>query len=266
MIKRHNIKDLKKHQANFERFSVNLEQGFPSLSSTSPDQLVLRALGCQHHVTIACVLEKPPADIRFLLELICLFSSTHFALGAKVEVNTNLLIRGYTQTIGNTPVESNLDLAFWQEMLAVHNLMTDSKGIALMLESGQKLYGEKLEKTPLKTRFTGLFQMALATEQPTEALGLVQQQIQVVSNLKMLTRDLPPLPVLQVWESLLLGDADTAKQRLLIALESHQTYWAKKPDHVMGWISYPLLQAYAWAAQKGMEIAIESDYLPNLLE
>lgn len=62
------------------------------------------------------------------------------------------------QTIPNAPFESNLNLAFWQEMLAVQIMMNNSNRIALMLESGRKLWGEKLEKRPPKTRFAGLFQ------------------------------------------------------------------------------------------------------------
>ncbi|MED5816356.1 immunity 49 family protein [Mycolicibacterium sp. 050232] len=65
-----------------------------------------------------------------------------------------------------------------------------------------------------------------------------------------------------------IGDQDTFTDQLEIALNSHRTYWSKneeRREHPQGFASLPLLGLASMAADEGMRIEVESDYLPREL-
>lgn len=65
-----------------------------------------------------------------------------------------------------------------------------------------------------------------------------------------------------------IGDQDAFTDQVEIALNSHRTYWTgseERREHPAGFTSLPLLGVASMAADEGMRIEVESDYLPREL-
>jgi hypothetical protein len=72
------------------------------------------------------------------------------------------------------------------------------------------------------------------------------------------------VPQMEVLYRLLLGEAGPFNDTLARALQSHRRYWsapdrARDPD---GFVAWGLLALASLARQRGLEVAVESDYLP----
>lgn len=74
-------------------------------------------------------------------------------------------------------------------------------------------------------------------------------------------------PRLQLWSAIIQkrqSDFDIALEK---ALDGHKLYWGSEENRQKksGWISLPLLAACAYAYDHGMDLNVESDYIPRWL-
>ena len=74
-------------------------------------------------------------------------------------------------------------------------------------------------------------------------------------------------PLVNVWQQIFECNASGFQVGLREALLLHNKFWSTEDKKALqgGWISLPLLHACAYAHDHGMEIEVESDYLPRWL-
>ncbi|MFW0786440.1 immunity 49 family protein [Gordonia sp. CPCC 206044] len=99
--------------------------------------------------------------------------------------------------------------------------------------------------------------------------GQISETVQHVASPTISSREQAQLLQLDLFGVLAsIGDQRTFTEQLEIALTSHRTYWgstAERRRDPNGFISLPLFGLAAMAADEGMQIEVESDYLPRQL-
>ncbi len=187
----------------------------------------------------------------------------HFKLASRRSIGEAFTIAGKTHQLPANNATSFTALSYWIISVRVSMITRDEKGLQDLLLSAIALYGDGFSKLEKNDRLEGLLYMSIARGDKEQAAMSINELLQSPSSSEYFK--LLKGPELALWLSLLTNKFTS--DQLADALSNHQIFWGTQENrsNANGWISLPLLHACAYAHDHGMEIEVESDYIPRWL-
>ncbi|WP_171055062.1 immunity 49 family protein [Mycobacterium sp. DBP42] len=171
------------------------------------------------------------------------------------------------ETCGTGPVPSGVNVAtwltaYWWARATRNKTMLDTLA---GFDAGTLTPGTRFDRAML-----GLVEILLARDRGDESWARkISETVPFVDQPTISAREEARFLQLDLFGVLAsIGDQDAFTDQLEIALNSHRTYWTgseERREHPAGFTSLPLLGLAAMAADEGMRIEVESDYLPREL-
>jgi Immunity protein 49 len=266
MITRHELKN--PHMLVFKRedFYEGVEEGLPVLKR-SPSELcslsreILSCVGVNEVMSLGK--EASLKDLHYSLA----FGVAHYRLAANSTEQVKLDLEGKEMLVTGQ-IGAFLDFIYWLPVWRVANLLRENSALKSLVEATETLYGKEFSLlSDLDSKFTGLLHASLYREDINSALAQIERLLEVHSTDDSDYSKFLKLPELLVWKSVLSMDSVSFKANMVNGLEKHKDFWGTTENRTSahGWISLPLLQVAAYAHDHGMDLDVESDYIPDWL-
>jgi hypothetical protein len=179
----------------------------------------------------------------------------------------------FNETYHTTGVNEGafMNVAFWNDVLSAAIICRDAEGKDFLRSLDNSVFeNANIKPDELDLLFVRI-QKGMIGDDPQLAENL-EDMITAIHSGQMDKAKLPyrqkmVLPFLKLYQSILANDSDKFNSDLNSALQMHQTFWSTsdreyKPD---GWVSIPLLTTCSLAFDKGINITVSSEYIPEWL-
>ncbi|MBP6722142.1 MAG: immunity 49 family protein [Bacteroidia bacterium] len=264
---RHELKNPQMGLILRDSFYARMAKGFPMLA-TNPSELLSLGREILAKMGASVANGLPVKEVYKDLTIATNLGERHFLQAARLPVPDKLDLGDIKPIIGAQPISRFLELDYWLPFLRAAYLVRSSKCLRSLIDSAHSLWGTDFQKAgSILTELEANFHASLILEKGSDAQNFLED----IFRLQQGSSDPHWLflgaPEYQVWRCVLAKDPREMNLALKEALESHKTFWSTddKRSRDAGWISLPLLHACAYAHDHGMEIEVESDYIPRWL-
>ncbi|MEY3444022.1 MAG: hypothetical protein RLZZ519_2303 [Bacteroidota bacterium] len=269
MIARHEIKNPQMAGMSRDSEHETLSEGIPVIVS-DPTMLGWMRNNQQKNAAIAVTLGLAKSETNKDLHYASLFGVALWKL-ASMQVDTLTLdIEGNEHVIAQKRIAEYTALTDWLGSLRISMLLRRNEDITALQIAAEVVFGKDfLSETPYNQAL-GQFHFAISSNDTVAAraaLGRWESAGSENGNIGEHNRKLLNVPQINLWQAILDKDKARAETMLTKALESHKVFWGSKEEkqNEYGWISLPLLAACAYAYDHGMDLNVESDYIPRWL-
>jgi hypothetical protein len=264
MIERHNLEGL--HFIGRTRIKLleRLQSGIPVIES-NPNELAsygMEAIGIiGRSVFLGLNRGEVLDDIRLALK----FGVLHFQNAANLPIDKPVVILGKEYKIEPSPITAYLEVRYWKIFVALSVILRDKNSFRILSSSAKMLFGDSFATSSEHQRWEGLLAESFMEDGESKMIEAVERLLHLVEHGGKAYHEAIQLPYLEFVSSLSKRNLVESMENLRKALVAHKLFWGNSDNrgNSNGWISLPLLAACAYAHDHGMDLNVESDYIPR---
>jgi hypothetical protein len=188
-------------------------------------------------------------------------------LAGKLLQQLELEVEGHSYQVIGGEIKNFVSFSNWLFAALLGRILHDGAALTSILQGGESFFGDQLENLNASERKAARFFVWTFGKDADDPTVLLEDWLSDSSGDGEAYRKMIKLPQGQLWHSLIAADKEKSETSLRQALESHKTFWGAKNmrQDKNGWISLPLIHACAYAYDHGMDLNVESDYIPRWL-
>ncbi|MEY3444729.1 MAG: hypothetical protein RLZZ519_3010 [Bacteroidota bacterium] len=267
-IKRHDIKN--PQMAGWGRDSLYKSFALGSLAVVAnPNLLASIASQCRQNAISVAVLAGPKEHLLQDLRYSTAFSMAHWAICLDASQRIELKIEGHNYTVGGKAISAYKTMTDWEMAVYIEIILRDQQHFPMLTAAGKACLTEDISSNDASRALEYRYMDALIRNDPESALEITQQLFAQSgqSGTNQAANEFLIMPSTRLWNAILSKDQAAVDKALESALEHHKLFWGntENSQKIFGWISLPLLAACAYAYDHGMDINVESDYIPRWL-
>jgi hypothetical protein len=265
IITRHEIKNPQiaamSRDAFYRRATV---EGIPVLRS-EPYNLGRNSGTLIEYAAITSVLGSPKSEPLKDLRYALLLSEAHWMRAGNPEAKVSVTVEGHVHEIPSKPIKNFVRLTNWVFAGYLALVLRDKNALQNILHGGIAFFHKDFESLTIVEKVRGRFYHAIFEKDSNLALKKLEDyELENEGDAKDFL-ELIKNPQIGLWKAILHNDNSAAVTSLTFSLECHKKFWGteKNRQDKNGWISLPLLAACAYAYDHGMDLNVESDYIPR---
>jgi len=235
----------------------------------NPNLLASIADQCRENAIVVAVLEGPKQHLLQDLRYSAAFSMAHWAICLDASQRMELEIEGHCYNVGGKAITAYKTMTDWDMAVNVEFILRDQQHFPMLTAAGRACLAEDMNSKESSRRLKYRYIDAIIQHDPELALQITQQLLaqNVQPNVNQAANEFLIMPSTRLWNAILSKDQTAVDKALKSALEHHKLFWGNTENSkkIFGWISLPLLAACAYAYDHGMDLNVESDYIPRWL-
>ncbi|MEY3444020.1 MAG: hypothetical protein RLZZ519_2301 [Bacteroidota bacterium] len=245
---------------------ARLASGIPVIMK-QPWELGNYGSQCMTNAWTGIVLGKGKQQVLDDLRNAAMLNDAHWTLAGNGQKTIDLVLSGHVYEIASADKKAFNSATDWQFAAYLALVLRDTKSQATILEAGNSFVANA-SATPSNPQQTELgILKAILTKDVESGLAQISKFQTSKSIGANESNILLGISRIKLWEAILHDNQAAADNELLICLATHCKVWGSKENSQdkNGWISLPLLAACAYAYDHGMDLNVESDYIPRWL-
>ncbi|MEY3444260.1 MAG: hypothetical protein RLZZ519_2541 [Bacteroidota bacterium] len=264
---RHELKNPQMGLMLRDSFYSRMAKGFPVLA-TNPSGLLSLGREILTKAGTSAANELPTREVLKDLTVATYLGERHFLQAAGLPFPAKLELGDISIIVGPQSISSFLEIDYWLPFLRAAYLLRAQKCITSLVDSAHSLWGTDFQKgASIYSQSEANFDCILMSGKIEDAQEILHQIFEIHKGSVDPHWSSLGAPEMEVWRWVLSKEPKEMNLAIKAALESHKALWstADKRSRDAGWLSLPLLHACAYAYDHGMDINVESDYIPRWL-
>ncbi|MEY3444023.1 MAG: hypothetical protein RLZZ519_2304 [Bacteroidota bacterium] len=216
---------------------------------------------------IAACNELGPDEILKDLKLASSLATTHWSMASGVVDEAEIEIVGHHYHVSPKKSTAFISIADWKVAVYVELILRSKANLQLLSHAAKLVFKQENPIHESAGELEWMLLQAIAEGDDVLAKTEASKLPSLVEVGKELFAKLIQGPQSLVWYAIFCQDQSNFDMAVLAALQSHKEFWGNTSNSQKeyGWISFPLLAACAYAHDHGMDLNVESDYIPRWL-
>ncbi|MGG8495178.1 immunity 49 family protein [Tenacibaculum sp. TC6] len=212
-----------------------------------------------------------------LLHYARVLARAFYSLGYNIDKDVVVRFRDKRITLKGRPYKSYMGIIDWYKALGLFFALRDRAGIDLLMGAPRSAFeNSALQHKELHFRILRVVQNIYNPSVAKHMMGYIQEALEATdptlnmydvdkgsTNFVLYIRE----PLIRVWMAALMNKEDYFNEQLEDALLLHKKYYSvgDRCEESDGWVSWRLLAPTIFAHDSGININIESEYIPKWL-
>lgn len=283
MIKRNNHTKSKEAISNFKIWAKEtLDDNLDAIVSFENDDKSLSLGGFwvnslrEFHDYQLCLERDRTIEVQ-LLNHARVFAKAFYTLGYNIGKDVQVRFSKKPITLKGRPYKSYMGITDWVKALGLFFVLRDRKGINLLLSAPRFTFeNAAIKHTELDFRILRVIQNIYNQSAAKDMMQYIQEALEATDpslNLFDVDKESTSFvlhieePLLRVWMAALMNKETYFNEQLEDAILLHKKYYSTSDrcNDSQGWISWRLLAPIVFAHDSGINIEVESEYIPKWL-
>lgn len=201
------------------------------------------------------------------LKLASMLATTHWSIASGFVDEAEIEIVGHHYHVSPKKSTAFLSIADWKVAVYVELILRSDDNLKLLSNAAKLVFKHEKIHYESAGEVEWMLLLALANGDAILAKTEASKLEPLIDVGKEGFAKLIQGPQSLVWIAIFQQDQAKLDLALLAGLQAHKEFWGNSTNSQKeyGWLSFPLLAACAYAYDHGMDINVESDYIPRWL-